>query len=478
MTFDYNVFENEININDSKNQEENHNILVKKKYENPIMNDLKCSIIQILSYLYLKIPSLFGIKTHLFKVINYDTAQGKPLINKVELNKVLDYIQKVLFNIDQSIEIKIIDPYCLIQFLELIKYSLRNLYIIKNNLKEKDRDNIYNIVENVIKLLKKFIGLNENDTKCLLNGTVMDCLNVINNDKLDFKDPMFLVSENYQYVFLKYKNKLENIIKKQDEKGNNTKTFLNILCDVCDEEIIQKNKYDLAMAELTKKNIKLLKTFNLKGVLMDISIITDRNSEALSKLTLLIMEEIINECLEYLDFTTVEGLGLSFNRDEILDRKEYINKIHMEIMNERNTSLYLDEFKQKIIKQKDFSINLDFFKLLLYSDNKKIKNLAIDILYKLNSAKKIFYFNIKNLVIMEDENEYNKFIQIKKLFIELIQTVDNLNIVQRLDKNSVYMYKIFNQNIKILLGQLFDVDKWDKFIDKYLDKDFENTKKK
>ena len=36
------------------------------------------------------------------------------------------------------------------------------------------------------------------------------------------------------------------------------------------------------------------------------------------------------------------------------------------------------------------------------------------------------------------------------------------------------MYEKFNENIKILLGQLFNVDKWDEYIDKNLDKDFED----
>ena len=56
----------------------------------------------------------------------------------------------------------------------------------------------------------------------------------------------------------------------------------------------------------------------------------------------------------------------------------------------------------------------------------------------------------------------------------VIKIVDNLNIVQRLDKNSIYLYEKFNENIKILLGQLFNVDKWDEYIDKNLDKDFED----
>ena len=158
---------------------------------------------------------------------------------------------------------------------------------------------------------------------------------------------MLLVSDNFLYLFLKYKKKLEEAIQKQNERGSNTKNFLEILCDICDNEKMQKNKYDVGISELTKNNIKLLRRFNLKGVLMEISINDDRNNEAIFNLTLLIMEEIIQEFLQYLEFATIEGLGDSIKDKDFISRKEFENRLKNEIITNKSSTRYLDEFKRK-----------------------------------------------------------------------------------------------------------------------------------
>ena len=62
------------------------------------MNDLKCSIIQILTYLYLKVPSPFNVQTHLFKVINCDNNPEISSTYKLELKKIINYIDNILNN--------------------------------------------------------------------------------------------------------------------------------------------------------------------------------------------------------------------------------------------------------------------------------------------------------------------------------------------------------------------------------------------
>ena len=225
------------------------------------------------------------------------------------------------------------------------------------------------------------------------------------------------MSENIKYMFLKFKNKLEEVIKKKNERGNNTKSFLDILRDICDKERIEKNKYDMAKAELTKKNIKLLRRYNLKGVLMNVSINTNRNNENLSNCILLTMEEILQEFMDYLEFANIEGLDDDLEINENISREEYEYILKNVIINKKCSTKYLDEFLRKKSNQNEFRIIPYFFKL----KNTKIQNLALDILYKLNSAKKIFYFNVKNLVIMKDQEEYTKFIEIKNIFINLFQ---------------------------------------------------------
>ena len=88
---------------------------------------------------------------------------------------------------------------------------------------------------NILNIFAKFIGFSQQqNTQLNFNEKYLNCLNAIFNDKLELKDPIFLVSENFQYVYLKYKKKLEEIINRQEEKGNNTQTFLDILSDISD----------------------------------------------------------------------------------------------------------------------------------------------------------------------------------------------------------------------------------------------------
>ena len=282
------------------------------------MNDLKCSIIQVLTYLYLRVPCPFMIQTHLFKIINKNKNQEMSNLNKLELNKIIYYIHDIQNNKEEKLDIKGINQYCLLQFFELIKYTLRNIYLIKNNINESDRDNIYNLIINVKNLLENYLGLSKKTG--IQEEKILNSFNSIKDEKLNIKNPMFVISENYQYLFLKYKNKLKEAINKQNEKGNNTKIFLSILSDICDKDRIQKNKYDKGMAEITKKNIKLLRKFDLKGVLMDVSLNSNKNTEDLGNLILLIMEEIILEFIKYLEYATIEEIGDEI--DNIFKKKQ------------------------------------------------------------------------------------------------------------------------------------------------------------
>jgi len=478
LTFNYNQ-----NIhNPNHNGEVNINNIIKStKTENPVMNDLKCSLINLITYLYLKIPYPFTIKTHLFKVINYKKSQEKAVVDKknqekaevekksqkkieveaLQLKNIFIFINKILDNQENKLDIKKVDPFCLMQFVELIKYTLRNIYVMNININEIENHNIYFFIDKILLLLEELSGISlQNNNKFVNDKEILDGINKITRDKLDLKDPIFLVSEQFQYVFLKYKNKLEEMMKKQDGKLNNSNKFLNFISEISNADI-RKNKYN--SGDITKKNFKLLKGFNLKSVLMDVSLNNNRNNEFLKNLTLYTIEEIIHEFLQYLEYYTIEQLGSNIKKDEYINRKEFEEKLKNEIINSKNSTKYLDEFKETKFNGNEFWISLFFFKFFQNVDSENLKKLALQIIFKLNSSKKLFYFNIKNLVIFEDEEEeYTKFIEIKNIFILLIEIVKNLNLIQRLDKNSIILFAKFNAQIKNLLTKLFDDRKWNK----------------
>ena len=457
LTFNYNQ-----NIHNPNNNGEvqNNNIIKIIKTENPLMNDLKCSIINLLTYLYLKIPYPFTIKTHLFKVVNNKKSQENTEVDILQLKTIIAFINKILDSQENKFDIKKIDPFCLNQFVELIKYTLRNIYVINININEIENHNIYIFIDKILLLLEELSGISlQNNNKFVNDKEILDGINKITRDKLDLKDPIFLVSEQLQYVFLKYKNKLEEMMKKQDGKLNNSNKFLNLISEISNVDII-KNKYN--SGDITKKNFKILKGFNLKSVLMDVSINSNRNNEFFKKLTLYTLEEIIYEFLQYLEYFTVEQLGNNINKNENINRKEFEEKLKNEIIINKNSTKYLDEFKQTKYNGKGFWISIFFLKFFQNVDSENLKNIALQIIYTLNSSKKLFYFNINNLVIFEDEEEYTKFIEIKNIFIRLIEIIKYLNLIQRLDKNSIILYKKFNDQIQILLRKLFDHKKWNK----------------
>jgi hypothetical protein len=218
------------------------------------MNDLKCSIINLITYLYLTIPYPFTIKTHLFKVINYKKSQEKTEVETLQLKNIFVLINQILDSQENKFDIKKVDPFCLFQFVELIKYTLRNIYVMNINIIEIENYNIYIFIYKILLLLEELSGISlENNNKFVNDKEIFDGINKITRDKLDLKDPIFLVSEQFQYVFLKYKNKLEEMIKKQDEKLNNSNKFLNFINEISSTDI-RKNKY--YSADVKKKKFQ------------------------------------------------------------------------------------------------------------------------------------------------------------------------------------------------------------------------------
>ena len=166
--------------------------------------------------------------------------------------------------------------------------------------------------------------------------------------------------------------------------------------------------------------------------------------------------------MKYLEYFTIEQLRSNINKDENINRKEFEKKLKNEIINNMNSTKYLDEFKKTKYNGKEFRISLFFFKFFQNADSENLRNLALQIIFTLNSSNKIFYYNIKNLVIFEDKEEYTIFIEIKNIFIRLIEIVKYLQLISRLDKNSIILYIKFNELIKNLLRKLFDDKKWNK----------------
>ena len=195
---------------------------------------------------------------------------------------------------------------------------------------------------------------------------------------------------------------------------------------------------------------------------MNISVYSNRNDIFLFNSILYRIEETIREFLQYLEYSTMEDLGQEIVKTETFTREDYLKGIKLEIMNKRISSKYLEEFRDKMYNKNSSIISFCFFKFLQVIENVTLRELALEIIFYLNSSKNIFYYNCNNLVIMEDLDQYNKFLDIKNIFVELFCLVENLNMTPRLDKNTMYIIKELTSQIYNLLGKLFDDIKWTK----------------
>ena len=463
LNFNYNIINNSIEIN---------NIKPSIKTECPLLNDIKCSILQLLTFLYLKKRRPYTAKTHLFKFINGKSSEEIMEINISDLDIIIKFIKEIFESKQDKFDMNKIENFALIQFIELIKYVLRNLYIKKNNREESNRNKIYYLISQVIKVLEKHLGISLTEGKKeeksnleyykILNEVKdsKESMDNIINDKLDLKDPMLLVSENFEYFYIKIKNKLEKIIKKPCEKIKDVIFFLNILNDICDTNVIQKTRYDMELAKTAKKNKNLLKKFDLKSVLMSMSLDINKNGILFFDKTLYTIEEIILEFLQYLEYSTMEEVGDNIKQNEKITREAYLEKINSQILSKPNSSKYLDEFISKIYKNNNNILSICFFKFLEVIENEKLRQLALEILFYLNSSKNLFYYNVNNLVIMDDEIQYTKFLDLKNLFVILFDEIKALNLSPRLDKNTLVVFKLLSDNINELLNKLFDDDYW------------------
>ena len=166
--------------------------------------------------------------------------------------------------------------------------------------------------------------------------------------------------------------------------------------------------------------------------------------------------EIFLEFLKYKENLEIQNIynqinKFSADRPKIADNQtedEYYDLLINSIIKFKSEDMqepfnYLEELKSKYLNYKkkdgyqfDEKNSFTFFKYLKLLDNDEFKNKILEILYRQNSQKKIFYENITNIVLFETQLQFNKFIDLKNIFIDLFNTVQNLNLIKRLDSNS------------------------------------------
>ena len=482
-----NKYLSEIAIND-KGDSKN-----KKKLNANLNNDLKCSLVQLINYLYFRIPFPFWEKINLFKNFNpISSKRSKTILEKSKNPEKNEIGEEDLFNIisytNEVIENNLsskgtsTDPFLLFQIFECTKYTLRYVYSFKNN--ESLINSSFNLMSKILRLLDKCIGISKDEK---IKENLSESLSSVFNDKLNLKEQLFLLNDKFQLLFVKMKKKLENAIKTKEVKKSK-----ELFKDLFFKATAKENKIysgNMMTKNLKRKSMLKLKKFNLSHILIEISINSNREQETYLNEIMLLISTIFLEFLQYIESLSIEELGtnlfelkksytgkmIEFERfiiDEIVKTNNENYNVVPKINNKNINSIKYSflEFKEsshnkymnKFIKRwnKNDDISNFFFKFLKVVDNNDLLNLILQIIYRLNNQRKIYYRNVCNYVIFQNDEDFEKFLKIKEIFLNIFENIENINLLKRLDKTTYALLDELNYFFKSLIKKLFDEKKW------------------
>lgn len=456
----------------------------KEKLNNNLNNDLKCSLMQLLNYLYFRVPFPFWEKINLFKyfeqsqfqrtftqITNFD-PDGNNLIQEKDLDNIITYVNEI---ITKNINTNILknDPFLLLQIFECTKYTLRYLYELKNN--PEWTDLAIDLMSKILKLLDKYIGISKSEKA---NGNLAESLQKVLKIQLDLKDPLFLVTDKFQFLFEKLRKKLESIIRNKE-----VKSLKKLFKELFGTAVAKENKSyisDTISRNLKNKSLNKLKNYNLSHILLEISINSNKEHKTIINEIMFMMTEIFLEFLQYTESLAIEEVGMKlfelkkiykgntqdFERlviEEIIKR-DNIKNFSPDMIIHRYYE-YKEQVENKYIEKlkhtwKNGDISCFFLKFLKIIDNVELKNLTLKIIYRLNNQQKIYYENISNYVVFYNENDFGKFIEIKNLFLNMFNIIRNINLIQRLDRSTYKLYQKLNRLFKVLIKNLYNEKKW------------------
>ena len=456
-----------------------------------ITNDLKCSLLQLLNYLYFHISFPFLGKMDLFhclenaniekpKKINLHMSiihNPKPkYINENILNNTVCYMSKILKESIRTQVILNVEPFFFCQILECAKYILRNLYNYKDD-NEKIEQSI-NFVSLILLLLNKFISFSL-AKEILGSKSVVSGENDIKDSNIKTNNNLYLISDNSKLILEKYRKKINKVIKSK-ENTSKKKLFKELFLIFISPKDENKSFLDYETNKFRKSSLDKLRQYELSQILMELSISKNNEHKSIIDDILFLISDIFSEFLEYLENLQIEEvykkindsnisdmkkerncdfydnliLSIVQNADEIIDKSNYLDWVI------KRYEINKDTINDKSIQGKYNSISFFFFEFLQSTDNNHLKKKIIEILYKANSQKKIFYENITNIVLLESKNDYNKLLKLKDLFINLFNTTHSINLIKRLDNNSFSLFEELNIEFENLINLLLNEPKW------------------
>ena len=460
------------------------------KYD--VNNDIKCALTQLLEHLYFRISFPFSGKMNLFYCLDQEKEKDKielnlhssiihieapKVINENYLNDIVKYIHQLLLEISTKNIIINNDPFLLCQILESTKYIIRNLFVYKND--EIKINESIDLMSIILLLLEKFFGASLTDEILGRNKNLADDLNTDNS----INENLYLITDNSKLIFEKYRKKLEKIIKSK-ENISQKKLFKNIFLILISQKSERKFILNMENYRDRTRSMERLNQYDLSQILMEISISGNVDQKTMNDEILFMISDIFLEFLQYIENLEIDKV---FNNIKKLTKdqtkrkqgqsdedfyEDLINSIAIGKEISSQNKNYIDEVINKYLMHKrqmnygtelyENNISFSFFKFLQLIDNVALKKKILQILYRTNSQKKIYYENITNIVLYDDQRDYKHFEKIKDIFIDMFNTVQSITLIKRLDKNSYTLFEELSLQFEDFINLLFDEKNWRK----------------
>ena len=350
------------------------------------------------------------------KQFKNDEIKYKKYLTIIKNNKKIKKIFKILFN---NIEIRFT--------MNSIK-SLNNLFKYKNIFKSINiSENKYKIINQNLRINKLNPFINIQIDKFLTVDKIIPLINggfliLYYNDEKKFSKIQIFNYYNKKYLESDYSNKILDIIEIQNE-------LIILTTDNYETEIIDIN-YFLKKLESIKliENLKIIKMCEIKN--NNIIMLTE---------DLIIINYKLDENYEFIEtnkFVAFQKNENFFDYNKIfiidLEEKNYFIIIY-------NSEINIYNYKCKLIK----NIKFNFFSNILEYEKNNIIICGKDecLFIKIENDENI----TKNVI----KNNYNKIINIRKLFNYFILLTDNNELLQIDDENfnKQIDIKIFNEKV-------------------------------
>ena len=420
----FNEIPSNINNNIINNNEDNN---VNRSYT--LNTEIKCSLIRMINFLYLKINNPLvgnmGLCRNINKynkiIENNDNSNENKdknlnLINNQFSKDKSQEIEQIINNIEQILQDQISshlisDSSFLLHVFESCQYIMRHIYNWENT--EKKQNKSFNFISLVLIILESYIGEdqnhNENNVSLGMDKSKNALINLINGDKLVLSRNVYIISNQYIKMYENFRKDFEDVLTNTNLKEKK-KRYLNKLYT---DTGIYNSTTNIATLK-TGKTLKEAPTETF-GVLHSL---TKRNT--------------VNKTNAFLNQNKVNKNKFSFNEDNDMHKKEIVIRIS--------------------------NIFLEFLKYIENEYINRIENNLIELKKKFDEGKILLEVKNEELNEQNDEDDNNEDIENYQDSEERKTTILMNDIIKLSELNQINYKRYYEKNKK---KKFFEVDKED-----------------